>query len=180
MMILETGMPALVVGLFCAGALSASMSTGDALLHAAASVAVEDGLGPFTDLPEERQTGLMRVILVVVAIVAYYYAVTDNQSLVVLLLTAYGIIAQLAPTVFASLYWRRATTAGVLAGLIAGSATAVFFYFNPELRILDMHEGILGLVVHLPVLVAVSLATAPQDDAHVDAFVRQSAAGPTP
>ncbi len=179
MMILETGMPALVVGLFCAGALSASMSTGDALLHAAASVAVEDGVGPFTDLPEERQTGLMRWILVVVAIVAYYYAVTDNQSLVVLLLTAYGIIAQLAPTVFASLYWRRATTWGVLSGLVAGSATAVFFYFNPELRLLDMHEGILGLFVHVPVLVGVSLATSPQHPDHVESFVGQSAAGST-
>ncbi|MGH7444438.1 MAG: sodium:solute symporter family protein, partial [Longimicrobiales bacterium] len=31
--ILDSGMPALVIGLFCAGALAASMSTGDALLH---------------------------------------------------------------------------------------------------------------------------------------------------
>ncbi|MFQ5692831.1 MAG: sodium:solute symporter, partial [Nitrospinota bacterium] len=36
------GLPAVVVGLFCAGALAASMSTGDALVHAAASVMVKD------------------------------------------------------------------------------------------------------------------------------------------
>ena len=175
MMVLGTGLPALMVGLFCAGALSASMSTGDALLHAAASVAVEDGVGPFVDLPEERQTGLMRVVLLGVAIIAYYYAVTDNQSLVILLLTAYGIIAQFAPTAVAAMYWRRATTPGVLSGLVAGSAAAVFFYFNPGLRWLDLHEGILGLMVHIPVLVGVSLATGRQDEAHVESFMTPEA-----
>ncbi|MEL6324875.1 MAG: sodium:solute symporter family protein, partial [Pseudomonadota bacterium] len=45
-MILNVELPAIVVGLFCAGALSASMSTGDALMHAAASVTVEDGIRP--------------------------------------------------------------------------------------------------------------------------------------
>ena len=48
-LILNVELPVIVVGLFCAGALSASMSTGDALMHATASVAVEDGVGPFTE-----------------------------------------------------------------------------------------------------------------------------------
>jgi len=43
-LILRSELPVLVVGLFRACALSASMSTGDALLHAAASVTVEDGI----------------------------------------------------------------------------------------------------------------------------------------
>lgn len=171
MMVLETGLPALVVGLFCAGALSASMSTGDALLHAAASVAVEDGVAKFADLPESSRTLLMRFVLIGVALVAYYFAISDNQSLVVLLLTAYGIICQLAPTVGAALYWKRATTAGAVAGLLAGSATAVFFFFNGDLRPFDLHEGVLGLVVHLPVLIGVSLATQPQNESHTDALV---------
>ncbi len=171
MMVLETGLPALVVGLFCAGALSASMSTGDALLHAAASVAVEDGVTQFTDLPERTRTTLMRVVLVAVALVAYYFAITDNQSLVVLLLTAYGIICQLAPTIGAALYWKRATTAGAVAGLVCGASTAVFFFLNGDLRPFDLHEGVLGLMVHIPVLVGVSLATQAQTDEHAGAFM---------
>jgi len=174
MMVLDTGLPAFVVGLFCAGALSASMSTGDALLHAAGSVAVEDGLGPFTDLSESTQTGLMRVVLVGVAVVAYVFAITDNQSLVVLLLTAYGIICQFAPTVTAALYWKRATTAGAVAGLVAGSATALFFFFRSDVRPLDLHEGVLGLAVHIPVLIGVSLLTAQKNPEHADQFVAAS------
>ncbi len=180
-LILRSGLPALVVGLFCAGALSASMSTGDALLHAAASVVVEDGLGPFVRLDDRQQRLLMRVLVVAVGLVAYYYAVAAQSSLVVLLLTAYGIIAQLAPTAVAALYWRRATTAGALSGLLAGSATAVFFYLHPELAPLHMHEGVLGLLVHVPVLVGVSLMTSPQEEAHANVFVDPwSARAPAP
>ena len=171
-MVLETQLPALVVGLFCAGALSASMSTGDALLHAAASVVVEDGVRPFWRLDDAQQRLLMRGLVVAVGLVAYVFALDEDSSLVVLLLTSYGIIAQFAPTVYAALYWRRATTRGALAGLVAGSAATLFFFFNPELRPFGMHEGILGILVHLPVLVGVSLASPQQDGRHVEGFVR--------
>lgn len=171
-MILETGMPAVVVGLFCAGALSASMSTGDALLHAAGSITVEDGVSHFVEMSEDARTRLMKVVIVLVAVIAYYFAVTGNESLVVLLLTSYGIICQLAPPVIAALYWPRATTAGAHAGLLAGAATAVFFYAAPDLRPFDVHEGLMGLLVHVPVLVIVSLATRDQGSEGAMEFVR--------
>jgi SSS family solute:Na+ symporter len=174
-MILETQLPALVVGLFCAGALSASMSTGDALLHAAASVVVEDGIGPYKALEDRQQRLVMRILVVLVGVVAYAFALDDDSSLVVLLLTSYGIIAQFAPPVYAALYWRRATTGGALAGLVAGAAAALFFYFNPDLRPFGIHEGILGLLVHVPVLVLVSLLSGAQSDDHVRGFVAPGA-----
>ena len=174
-LILRSELPVLVVGLFCAGALSASMSTGDALMHAAASVTVEDGVGPFRRLSDAAQRRLMQVLVLVVGVVAYWFALDEDSSLVVLLLTAYGIICQFAPPICAALFWRRATTPGIVAGLVAGSATAVFFfttgYLGMELRPLDLHEGVLGLMVHIPVLVGVSLATRPQDRNHTEAFL---------
>jgi SSS family solute:Na+ symporter len=169
-MVLRTQLPALVVGLFCAGALSASMSTGDALLHASASVVVEDGLGPFVSLDDRVQRILMRVLVLVTGAVAYGLALNPGSSLVQLLATAYGIVSQLAPPVVAALYWKRATTAGVIAGLLVGWATAAFFYLNPGLKPFGMHEGILGLLVHIPVLVGVSLLTRPQPEEHLAGF----------
>jgi len=171
-MILESDLPALVVGLFCAGALSASMSTGDALLHAAASITVEDGVRPFfRRMKDVTQRRLMQLLVVGVGLTAYVAALDEDSSLVQLLLTSYGIIAQIAPTIYAALYWRRATTAGAVGGLVAGSIVSVFFYLNPGLRPLELHEGILGLVVHVPVLVAVSLLTRPQNEDHIDRYV---------
>ncbi|MFQ5538218.1 MAG: sodium:solute symporter [Gemmatimonadota bacterium] len=169
-MILKTDLPALVVGLFCAGALSASMSTGDALLHAAASVVVEDGVRPWVQIPERVQRALMRVLVLGVGGAAYWAAVGGGSSLVQLLATAYGIVSQLAPPIVASMYWRRATTPGVIAGLVSGWATAAFFYFNPALKPFGMHEGVLGLLVNVPVLVVVSLLTRAQDPEHTERF----------
>jgi SSS family solute:Na+ symporter len=169
-MVLRTDLPAFVVGLFCAGALSASMSTGDALLHASASVVVEDGISKFVTLEDRVQRMLMRVLVVLTGATAYFFALDEDSSLVQLLATAYGIVSQLAPPVVAALYWRRATTAGVLAGVVAGWATAGFFYFNASLKPFDMHEGVIGLMVHVPVLVVVSLLTRPQEPSFQNDF----------
>lgn len=170
-LILRSELPALVVGLFCAGALSASMSTGDALLHAGASVAVEDGVRPFRGLDDHQQRLLMRVLVVGMGAVAYFFALYEGLSLVVLLLTSYGIIVQFTPPLVAALYWKDATTQGVVSGLVAGAVVTLFFFFNPELKPLDMHEGILGLLVHLPVLFIVSRVTKDPDPAATDAFL---------
>lgn len=169
--VLNTGLPALVVGLFCAGGLAASMSTGDGLLHGAASIAVEDGLLPFVKLNDSQRRFLMRALVVGVGALAYYLAIVQRQSLVALLLMGYGLIDQLAPPVYAALFWRRATTPGVLAGLCAGIVTNVFFLVRADLRPFDIHEGILGMIVNAVVLVVVSLATKPQPAEHADAFV---------
>ena len=170
-LVLRSELPALVVGLFCAGALSASMSTGDALLHGAASVVVEDGVQPFRKLSDKAQRLLMRILVVAVGGLAYLFALVEGFSLVDLLLASYGIICQYMPAMVAALYWRRATTAGVVSGLLVGSAVSVFFFLVPELKPLGMHEGILGLIAHVPVLLAVSLRGKPQDDEHVEGFL---------
>jgi SSS family solute:Na+ symporter len=178
-MILQTGLPAVVVGLFCAGALAASMSTGDALLHGAASVAIEDGIHPFFAVGDRHRRFLMQVLVLAIGGVAYYLAIIQRQSLVWLLLTAYGIVDQLAPPVYAALFWRRATTPGVLAGLAVGCATTVFYFANPELRPFEIHEGILGLVANVAALVVVSLLTQPQDPEHVGAYIEAALAAET-
>ncbi len=170
-MLLETGLPAIAVGVFCAGALAASMSTGDGLLHAAASIAIEDGIAPFVQVDERRRRRLMQILVFAVGGIAYYLAIVARPNLVYLLLTAYGLVAQLAPPVYAALYWKRATTPAVFAGLFAGSLVAGFFIWQPDLRPYDFHEGILGVAANIVVLVIVSLLTRPQPDAHVEPFV---------
>ena len=116
------GLPAIVVGLFCAGALAASMSTGDALVHAAGTILVNDfykvSFNPDLDDAQERR--LIRFFVVAIAGVAYYFAVFSSFSLVYLLLFSYGFLNQFMPLIIAAFFWPRATRPGVLAGLITG------------------------------------------------------------
>jgi SSS family solute:Na+ symporter len=177
-LILRSDLPGIVVGLFCAGALSASMSTGDALLHAGASIAVEDGIRPYRRLDDRQQRRLMRWLVLVIGAIAYFFALYEGVSLVVLLLSSYGIIAQFTPPLISALYWKRATTPGIMSGLLAGSAVTLFFFFQGDLRPLDLHEGILGLLVHIPVLVFVSLLTQDPDPENTEGFLRTARGTP--
>jgi SSS family solute:Na+ symporter len=157
-LLMNMEIPALLVGLFCAGALAASMSSGDAMAHASASILVRDGLmaaaGRRLDPGSQRR--IIRWLVVAVLAVAYAVAVGSGASLVALLLYAYGPVAQLAPAVLATLYWRGARGAGVVAGLVAGALVTVLLSAWPELRPWPLHAGLYGLALNLTLLVLVS------------------------
>lgn len=175
-MILNTNVAPVVIGLFCAGALAASMSTGDAMLHAAASIYVQDFHRKLfdRDLSDHSRRTLIRVVAVIVGVVAYSIAVTTQMSLVALLLAAYGAIVQLAPITVAAFFWKRATAAGAVAGLVLGSIITLLLHLRPELRPFGLHEGIVGLTVNCTALIVFSLLTQPTDIDHVNAFVTTS------
>jgi SSS family solute:Na+ symporter len=113
----------------------------------------------------------MQTLVLVIGLIAYYLAIFIRPNLVILLLTAYAFIDQLAPPVYAALFWKRATTRGVIAGLATGMGVALYFVLNPSHRPWQIHEGILGLVANIGVLVVVSLMTAAQNDGHAAGFV---------
>lgn len=164
----------LLVGLVCAGALAASMSSGDSMLHASASIGVCDGVAKLFPgaLDERRERSLIRILVVVLALISYYFAVASEVSLVALLLGAYGGVAQIFPLMFAAFYWPRANGVGALAGLVSGIVVNVVFLNWPQLSpIPGLHEGIYGLLANVTVFVAVSLLTAPPDAERVRDFV---------
>lgn len=160
-MLMNMEIPAVLVGLFCAGALAASMSSGDAMVHAAAAIAVRDGgvhaLG--WNLDDAAQRKWIRIAVVVVLLGSYLLTVFYKGDLVSLLLWAYGPVGQFFPVVVATLFWKRATGAGVLAGLLAGGTVTVLFTLYSGLRPWPLHAGIYGVVVNVVLLIIVSMAT---------------------
>ncbi|MFQ5703173.1 MAG: sodium:solute symporter [Gemmatimonadales bacterium] len=167
--VLTSGLPALVVGLFCAGALAASMSTGDALVHGAASIVVEDIYSRTNggDLSQHDRRTLIRWLAVVVGVLGYIIALTSGQSLVGLLLFAYGIVVQLAPPVYGGFLWRRGTASGAVAGLVAGSLVTALLVVRPEWKPFGLHEGLVGLIANIMTFVTVSLMSRPPESSHI-------------
>lgn len=170
----QLDLPALLVGLVCAGTLAASMSSGDAILHAAASISIRDGFAKLfpvnleTDVIQRR---LIRYMVIVISLVSYYYAVLSDQSIVSLLLGAYGGVAQIFPLVFAAFYWPRATQAGALSALISGITVTLFFLFFPETKPYPLHEGIFGLIINIILLIGVSYVTKPVSQKHLQKYL---------
>ncbi len=159
--LMHTEIPSLVVGLFCAGALAASMSSGDAMAHAAASIAIRDGIvtAAGRPLPPHRERTLIRWVVLATMVVAYVVAIAYHGSLVFLLLTTYGAIVQFTPGILACLYTDRVRGSAVLAGMVAGSAVTAVLVVFPGLQPFPLHAGLYGVVVNVAVLAVLSLVS---------------------
>ncbi|MEM1128420.1 MAG: sodium:solute symporter family protein [Bacteroidota bacterium] len=163
----------LLVGLVCAGTLAASMSSGDAILHAAASIGIRDGVRRVLRRPpsDATQRRWIQGLVVVISIVSYYFAVASEVSIVALLLGSYGGVAQIFPLIFVAFYWPRATGPGALAGLVGGLVVNTIFLIEPAWRPVPIHEGLYGLAANLFLLIAVSLATPPEAADRVQPYI---------
>lgn len=162
-----------VIGLVLAAALAAAMSTQDTVTHGAASIFATDVVEPLRKEKhtDKQVTNLTRIFVLLFGAVSYLIAVFGGQSLVALLLGAYGSIVQFLPLVVAAFFWPRATKAGAICGLLAG----VLYNYAIVLKLIpafgDIHPGIQGLVLNFVVLIVVSLMTRPMEREHVYRFV---------
>lgn len=161
-----------LIGLIGAGALSAAMSTSDAVTHGAASTFVEDVLVTAQPTMSEKTRLLsLRWTVVIFGTIAYLIAIFGGQSLVALLLGGYGYIVQIAPPVYAGLYWKRVTKQGALWGFIAGATTNGIYAFSHLKTPFGINAGIVGLIVNIIVLIVVTYLTKPEDMSYVKEFV---------
>ena len=169
----QIDLPVLVIGLVCAGTLAASMSSGDAILHAAASIGIRDGLAviaPKRFEGDEVQRRLIRYLVIVISLISYYFAIFSEVPIVDLLLGSYGGVAQIFPLVLAMFYWRRATGGGAIAGLVGGITVNTLFLLYPGWKPLPMHEGVYGLLANIGLLVLISLLTRPNEPERVERY----------
>ncbi|MDQ0338688.1 SSS family solute:Na+ symporter [Caldalkalibacillus uzonensis] len=165
-------MPGWLYGLVGAGALAAAMSTADVITHSA-SLEFTDGVikNIWTKLSEKTVLIVMRTAVVVIGALAYLVAVFGGQGLIALLAGAYGSIVQFAPAVYSAMYWKRATPTGVVAGMAAGFVVNFYYQIINPVTPLDIHAGILGLIVNVAVLITVSYLTKPQSADLVNEYV---------
>ncbi|KXS37870.1 MAG: solute:Na+ symporter, SSS family [Halomonadaceae bacterium T82-2] len=142
-----------VIGLMLSGALAAAMSTGANLAHTAAIVLVRDVLGPtLMQRADERATvTATRWSVLGLSLLAYVIALLNPASLVMILLTAYGVIVQLFPMVLGALFFPSLRRHSVMAGAVAGSLAFLLFDFGIGSP-LGWHAGVWGMLVNLAVL----------------------------
>jgi SSS family solute:Na+ symporter len=162
-----------LVGLILAAALAAAMSTQDTITHAAGSIFAQDLVEPLKKEKhsEEEATWWIRTSVVGFGAVSYLVAIFGGQTLVALLLGAYGSIVQLLPLTAATFFWPRATKAGAICGILTGVAYNYLIVLKVIPKLWDIHAGIQGLVLNIVVLIVVSLLTERMDLEHTRKFV---------
>ena len=149
-----------VAGLVLAAVLAAIMSTMSSQLIVCSSALVEDLYNiAGKKLSPQREVMLGRAGVLVVAIAAAALALNRDSSILELVSFAWsGFGAAFGPIVLLSLYWRKLSSAGALAGMLTGAVT-VFVWGNIDVLSSAMYEIVPGFVLNLVVAVLVSRAT---------------------
>jgi cation/acetate symporter len=124
------GMPYVISGLVAAGGLAAALSTADGLLLAIANALSHDIYYKMIDpnAPTMRRLLVARILLVVVAVAAAATASTRPGDILAMVGWAFSLaMAGNFPALVMGIWWKRATTTGAIAGMIAGFGLCVFY-----------------------------------------------------
>src|SRR5215471_2553187 len=87
-------------------------------------------------------------IFAIMAMAYFYYRALGNAQLAAIGLLSFAAIAQLAPTFFGGLIWRRATARGAIGGMLVGFAMWFYTLFMPSF--LDSNTAGILLLQHGP------------------------------
>lgn len=154
-----------IAGIVLAAVLAAIMSTISSQLIVCSSALVEDIYRAFgKEASAARLVTYGRLGVLTVAVVAVLLALNPDGTILDLVGFAWaGFGAAFGPLIILSLYWRRMTSAGAIAGMIAG-AVVVGIWGQTEALSSAMYEIVPGFIACLVVAVVVSLVTAREDD----------------
>ena len=151
--------PALVSGLLLSAILSAAMSTADSQLLAASSAFASDVYKPVIrkKASDSEMLWAGRIVVIVIAVVALMIASNPNSgSIMGLVENAWGVFgAAFGPVILLSLFWKRLTFGGTVAGIAAGAAVDILWLVF--LSSTDIYEIVPGFAAGLLAAVVVSL-----------------------
>ena len=152
--------PALLSAILLSAILAASMSTADSQLLASSSAFASDVYKPVfrKKATEKEMLWAGRIVVAFISVIALIIAVSPGckglMALVECAWAAFG--AAFGPTILLSLYWRRFTYKGAVAGIVSGFVTDVVWYACLS-ESTGLYEIIPGFAVSLIVAVVVSL-----------------------
>ena len=124
------GMPYVIAGLVAAGGLAAALSTADGLLLAIANALSHDVYYKMIDrnAPTARRLIVARILLLLVAVAAAYTASTKPADILSMVAWAFSLAAAgIFPALVLGIWWKRASTAGAVWGMILGFGICVYY-----------------------------------------------------
>jgi len=158
-----TFLPVWFAGIAISAAIAAMMSTADSQLLVATSALAEDVYHRLVNpaASQRRLVALTRALTVVIGVAAFVLALGAQDTVYWFVLYAWsGLGAAFGPAVILSLWWRRTTKWGILAGMATGTVVTVVWHNVEPLRAF-VYELVPAFVLALLSVVVVSLLTRP-------------------
>lgn len=174
--------PAIMAGLILAGILASTMSTADSQLLAAASSVSENILREAFHLKISEKKSMLAARLTVVGIAILSIIIARNPDSSVFGIVSFawaGFGAAFGPLVICSLFWKRTTLPGAIAGMVSGGAMVFIWKYliKPIGGVFGIYELLPAFLVGLVLMVIVSLCTKAPSKEITDEFDRVKAMG---
>lgn len=168
-------------GFLTAGILAAIMSSLDSQFLCLGSIFTNDIYLHYKgnkDISEKQKVMAGRLFVVAVVLVTLLIAcyLKNSRGIFTLGIWCFSGFTALVPLVIAALYWRRTTTAGAFASILAAAGTWLWLFAqsgygaNRGYLFLDMLPVATMVIVSTVALVVVSLVTRPPDDKTLERF----------
>ncbi|MCI8589172.1 MAG: sodium/proline symporter PutP [Clostridiales bacterium] len=174
--------PPVIAGLLMAAIMAASMSTADSQLLVASSSFTSDIYKPFIrkSASEKEVLWVGRGVVIAVAGIAYLIASNKGagaQAIMDMVGNAWGGFGSaFGPVVILSLFWRRLTYKGAIAGVIGGALTDVLWYLFLT-KSTGIYELLPGFAAGLVCAVIVTLIDKAPAKETTDIFDKATAGG---
>ena len=160
----QTLMHPLVAGIMMAGILAATMSSSDSYLLIAASAFARNIFQGVIkkDASDKLIMQISRITLLAVALIGIIIALDENSIIFKVVSFAWaGFGATFGPIILFSLFWKRTTRAGAIAGILGGGGM-VFLWklvIRPAGGVLGIYELLPAFIFSCLLIVIVSLLT---------------------
>lgn len=152
----NTMFPPVVAGLILSAVLAAIMSTASSQLLVAASAFAQDFYRTLVrkDAEQKELVWISRASVLVIASLAIFLGLNPNSFILEMVAYAWaGFGAAFGPALLMSLFWRRTTRNGVLAGIVVGGVTVLVW---KQLALFGLYEIVPGFLLSLAAIFFVS------------------------
>ncbi|KAA9393331.1 sodium/proline symporter [Kocuria coralli] len=157
----ETVLPPVAVGIVMAAIMAAIMSTADALLLQAGTIASHDLWARFTkSVNPKTSVNVSRLTVLLLAVVGLVLAMARPPgvfSIVVFATTVLG--SAFVPAYVCAVWWKRANTVGALSSMVVGTAAAVTAQVVDSTELLGVDPMVIGIAGSVLAMVIGSLTT---------------------
>lgn len=164
-------LPWWMAGIIISAALSALMSSIDSMLLIASSSISEDLWNKILnkgELDEEKTILVSRIATALLGLFAIIIALNPLDSVFWLAVFAWaGLATCFGPPIILSLFWKKVTKTGAIAGMIVGPLVTIVWYLWPPL---DIYEGGPAFISALVTIVIISLFTQPPEGDDFEEF----------
>ena len=177
----RTLFPAFIAGILLAAIIAASMSTADSQLLVASSSFTSDIYKPIIrkKASEKELLWVGRIVVVIVAIVAFFIASSKGEgaaAIMSLVSNAWALFgAAFGPVILLSLFWKRFTYKGAIAGIVVGSIVdIVWLMYLSSTGIYEIIPGTVAALIAAVVVTLIDKKPEPEVEAIFDAATNES------